>query len=68
MKHCQNHRIASIIESDYSHVRRICNDFETKNLGENHDLYLFKSDALRVADVFENFKKICSEIYQLGHE
>ena len=35
-----------------------------KNLGEYHDLYL-KSNTLFLADVFENFKKISLEIYQL---
>ena len=35
-----------------------------KNLGEYHDLYL-KSNTLLLADVFENVKKICLEIYQL---
>ena len=35
-----------------------------KNLGENYDLYL-QSDTLLLADVFENFIKICLEIYRL---
>ena len=46
------------------HAKRICKGFETKDLGEYHDLYL-KSDTLLLADVFENFRKICLEIYQL---
>ena len=44
--------------------KRVCKDFEIKNLGEYHDLYL-KSDALLLADVFESFRKIYLEIYQL---
>ena len=46
----------------YNHVKRICNDFQIKNLGKYHDLYL-KSDTL-LADVFEDFRKMCLEIYE----
>ena len=37
---------------------------EIKNQGENHDLYVL-SDTLLLADVFENFRDKCIEIYGL---
>ena len=37
--------------------------FETKNLDEYHDLYF----ASLLANVFENLRKMCLEIYQLDH-
>ena len=39
-------------------------DFQIKNLGENHDLYL-KSGTLLLGDVLENFRKICLKVYHL---
>ena len=35
-----------------------------KNLGEYHDLYV-QSNTLLLADVFENFRDKCIEIYEL---
>ena len=35
-----------------------------EKVGKYHDFYL-KSDELLLTDVFENFRKICLEIYQL---
>ena len=33
-----------ITDADYVHVKRVCKDFEVKNSGEYHDLYL-KNDT-----------------------
>ena len=52
-----------ITDADYKHGQRVCKDFEIKNLGEFFDLYL-ESDTLFLADVFENFRNMCSEIYE----
>ena len=59
-----NLNMEDITDADYMHAKRVCKDFEIKNLGEYHDLYL-KSDTLLLADVFENFSKMCLNIYQL---
>ena len=34
------------------------------DIGEYHDLYV-QSDTLLLADVFENFRNMCLEIYEL---
>ena len=38
--------------------------FKLKNLGEYHDLYV-QSNTFLLADVFENFRNKCIEIYEL---
>ena len=52
-----------ITDADYAHAKRVCKDFEIKNLGEYHDLYV-QSNTLLLADVFENFRNMCLEIYE----
>ena len=57
-----------ITGADYAHAKRVCKDFEIKNLGEYHDLYI-QSHTLLLADVFENFKNMFLEfleIYELN--
>ena len=49
---------------DYAHTKRVCKDFEIKNLGEYHDLYV-QSDTFLSADIFENFRNMWFEIYEL---
>ena len=52
-----------ITDADYMYAKRVCKDFEIKNLGEYQDLYL-KSDTLFLADAFENLRKMCLSIYE----
>ena len=42
-----------IIDSDYMNIKRVCRDFEIKNLGERHNLYV-ENDILFLANLFEN--------------
>ena len=52
-----------ITDADYAHTRkRVYKDFEIKNLKEYHDFYV-QSDALLLADEFENFKNMHIKIY-----
>ena len=53
-----------ITDADYTHTKRVSKDFEIKNLGKYHDLYV-QSDTLFLADVPENFWDVCLEIYEL---
>ena len=42
--------------------KKNCKDFEKKNLNEYHDFYL-KRNPLLLADVFENFTKMCLQSF-----
>ena len=53
-----------ITDADYTYSKRVCKDFQTKNVGEHHDLYV-QSDTLLLANVFNNFLNICFEKYGL---
>ena len=56
--------LEDITDEDYEHAQKVWKVFGIKNLGEYHDLYV-QSDTLLLADVFENFRNKCIEIYEL---
>ena len=47
-----------------THVQKVWEVFKIKDMNENYDLYV-QSDTLLLADVFENFRDKCIEIYGL---
>ena len=53
-----------ITSVDYRHPKRVYKEFKLKNLGDYHDLNV-QIDTLLLADVFENFRNKCIEIYEL---
>ena len=59
-----NLNMEDIIDTYCMLVKRVCKYFEIKHLSGYHDLYL-KSHTILLADVFENFKKMCLEFYEL---
>ena len=60
-----NHlNISDITDADYAHAKWVCKDFEIKNLGEYHDLYV-QGNKLLSADVFENLRNMCLKKYEL---
>ena len=52
------------ISNEDSHAQKVWGVFEIKNRGNYHNLYL-QSDTLLLTYVFENFRKMCLEIYEL---
>ena len=54
----------NIDDIDYRHGNNVFNKFKLNNLGEYHDLYV-QSDTLLLADVSENFRNTCLNVYEL---
>ena len=54
-----------ITDENYAHAQKNWKVLERKNLGEYHDLYV-QCDTLLLADMFENFRDKCIEIYKLN--
>ena len=63
--YCFSHLNTEVItDTDYVHAQRACKGFEIKNLREYHNLHV-QSDTLLLVDVFESFRNMCLEIYDL---
>ena len=59
-----NLNMENIKDIYYRHGNNVFKGFKLKNLGEYHDLYV-QSDTLLLANVFENFRNTCLEVYEL---
>ena len=53
-----------IIDVDHKHAERAFKSLNNKNLGDSRDLYA-QSGTLFLADIFENFRNKCIEMYEL---
>lgn len=53
-----------ISSEDYAHAINVWKVFNTKNIGEYHDLYV-RCDVSQLSDVFESFRVLCLERYGL---
>ena len=54
----------NITDIDYRHANRVFRKFNLKNLGQYHDLYV-QGDTLLFADVFENPRNMCINVYEI---
>ena len=59
-----NLNMKHVTDGDHMHAKRVCKNFEIKKLGEYNDLYL-KSNVSLLANIFENFRKMCLKMYHL---
>ena len=59
-----NLNMENIDDIDYRHGNNEFKTFKLKHLGEYHNLNV-QSDALLLADVFENFRNKCLKVYEL---
>ena len=59
-----NLNLEDISDEGYVHAQKVWDVFEIKNLGKYHDLYV-QGDTLLPADVYENFRSMCLDKYEL---
>ena len=56
--------MSGISEKDHQHACKVWNEFDSKNMGDYHDLYV-ETDVILLANVFESFRKVCLDNYGL---
>ena len=56
--------LETITEEDNTYAQKVFEEFKLKNLFDYHDLNI-QSDALLLADVFQNFRSKPNNIYEL---
>ena len=59
-----NSNLEDISDEDYAHDQKVWGVFKINNFGEYHGLYV-KSDTLLLPDVYENFRNMCLQKYEL---
>ena len=57
---------SGITKEDYEHAQNVWKTFGMKSMHDYHNLYN-TSDVLLLCDIFENFRKVCKENYDLDH-
>ena len=53
-----------IADVDHRHAKRVFKSLNNKHLDDYHDLYV-QSNALLLANVFENFRNMFIKVYEL---
>ena len=53
-----------IADVDHRHAKRVSKKFKLKNIDDYHDLYV-QSDTLQLSNIYENFRNMCIEVYEL---
>ena len=56
--------LENITDKDYTHNKKVWEVSGIRNLDEYHDLYA-QTDTLLLEDIFENFRNMCLNIYEL---
>ena len=63
-KFYSNLNMSGVSDGDYEHASRVWEEFEIRNMGEYHDLYI-RTDVVLLANVFKSFRRVCLENYGL---
>jgi len=57
-------KMSGISNEDHIHGMNVWKEFNIRNMGEYHDLYV-ATDVTLLADVFEKFREMCMQYYKL---